>query len=213
MFEYPFLYPILDIEVSRSGDCEQDFIEACKSGIKIIQLRAKKVTHDKYKECAEMARQITKENGVKLIINDWPDIAKEVDADGVHVGQSDMAITSARQMLGPDKIVGGSAENLEQALKAEQAGADYVGVGAIFRTATKEDIGVLGVSKFKEITKKVKIPVIAIGGVTSKNFTRVLDAGAKSVAVISDIFLSENINKKIKEYEERYKEYARRIDY
>lgn len=213
MFEPTLLYPILDMEVSRSGDCEQDFREACKSGIKIIQLRAKKVSHDKFVECAKKAREISKEYKVKLIINDWPDIAKEVDADGVHVGQGDTSIKTAREMLGPDKIIGGSAENLEQALRVERAGADYVGVGSIFPSSTKKNIEVLGIKGLKEIKEKLKISVVAIGGITSKNFTRILAAGVNTVSVISDIFMSTNINEKVKEYKERCKEHVRRINY
>ncbi|MBU0580058.1 MAG: thiamine phosphate synthase, partial [Candidatus Margulisbacteria bacterium] len=157
--------------------------------------------------------EITRENNVKLIINDWPDVAKEVYADGVHVGQHDTPLERARKIMGPDKIIGGSAENLEDALRVESAGADYVGVGSVFPTSSKGDIDILGIKGLQEIKEKLKIPVVAIGGITSKNFTRVLDTGVKMVAVISDIFMAENITDKVKEYFERYAEYAHRIDY
>lgn len=211
MFEAFTLYPILDPLVSRSGNFEQDLRQIVSSGISIIQLRVKDLPDEAFLRMVWQAREATRCHNVTLIINDRPDIAKAVDADGVHVGHDDMSIMEAREFLGPGKIIGGSAEDLSEALVVQKAGADYVGVGSIFSTTTKKNIGVLGIDGLKKIKEKISIPVCAIGGITIENFTQVLDVGVNAVAVISDIFTSKDILSKVHEYNRKAEEYARAI--
>jgi thiamine-phosphate pyrophosphorylase len=209
LFDSFTLYPILDPAVSSSNDFEQDLQQIVKSGVSLIQLRVKNVPDEKFLLYAERAREVTKAAGVKLIINDRPDIAVKVGADGVHVGLKDMSVAEARKILGPGKLIGGTVETVEDALRAEKEGADYVGVGAIFPSLTKQDAGVLGLNVLKKIREKLKIPVVAIGGINMYNFKRVLAAGVKAVAVISDIFHSNDIPSKVREYFRRAQEHVR----
>lgn len=200
MFETFTLYPILDPSVSRSGRMGSDLNAIAMSGVPVLQLRCKDVPDEQFLQYAWKAREVTKQHRVKLIINDRVDIAHLVSADGVHVGHGDGSISEARDLLGPGKIIGGSAEDLNEALQVEREGADYVGCGSVFATGTKKNIGVLGLERLREIRQNVHVPVIAIGGVTSDNVTEVLDTGVRAVAVISDIFMAEDIQAKVKEY-------------
>ncbi len=200
MFDTFTLYPVLDPSVSRSGDFDVDLNAVVNSGISLVQLRCKNVTDERFLQYAWKARESTRLHRVKLIINDRPDIAHLVSADGVHVGHGDGAISEARDLLGPGKLIGGSAEDLDEALRVERDGADYVGCGSIFATGTKKDIGVLGLERLREIRQHITIPVVAIGGITTDNVTEVLDTGVRAVAVISDIFMAPDIDAKVKEY-------------
>ena len=130
-----------------------------------------------------------------LIINDRVDVALAIDADGVHVGQSDMPCEVTRKLVGPDKIVGVSAATIEEAKKAEKDGADYIGTGAVFPTATKDDAPKITKKDLKEIVKSINIPVVAIGGITIDNAHELTDTGIKGLSVVSAIMSSDNPKK------------------
>jgi thiamine-phosphate pyrophosphorylase len=143
--------------------------------------------------------KLCKEQNALFLVNDRLDIAQAVDADGVHLGQDDMPLKVARKILGSEKVIGITAHNLEEALQAEQDGADYVGVSPIFKTDTKKDAGEpVGIELVKEVKQKVKIPVVAIGGINLENAKQVISAGADAVCVISAIVCSENVEKAAK---------------
>jgi len=167
---------------------------AIEGGARLIQFREKAMSTHELVDTASQLRQLTRQAGVTLIINDRLDIALAVDADGVHVGQDDMPVSLARKLLGPGKIIGVSAGNLEEAQHGVRDGADYLGVGPIFATSSKADAGApIGLAGLAEIKRHVSIPVIAIGGITAANVTEVLSAGADGVAVISAVVSQPDI--------------------
>ncbi len=170
--------------------------EMIKSGIKIIQYREKnKNIKEKIKEAKEIAT-ICKDNGVIFIVNDSVDIAILVDADGVHVGQDDMDIKDVREIFGYDKIIGVSTHSPNQAKKAEKEGADYIGVGPIFKTATK-NTNPVGLEYLEFVVKHINIPFVAIGGIKEHNLQSIIQAGAKRVCLVSEVVGSSDITKKI----------------
>ena len=177
-------------------DSKRDVIEDVKiaidNGIKIIQLRDKVNNKETILETAKQLRELTKQKGVILIINDHIDIAKEVDADGVHLGQDDTPIEEARNLLN-NKIIGISCHSLKQAIKAEKDGADYIGIGPIFKTQTK-DYQEIGSNIITNVKNSIKIPFIAIGGIDKDNIDEVLNAGATRVAIISALLNKNYIN-------------------
>ncbi|KAF0145859.1 MAG: thiamine-phosphate pyrophosphorylase [Nitrospirae bacterium] len=168
-----------------------------RAGIKWIQYREKnKPRRDIYNEAA-LLRKLTAEFKASFIVNDHADIALAVNAEGVHLGQEDLPLKEARKILGKTKIIGISTHSIEQAIEAEAGGADYVGFGPVFHTKTKDAGKPEGIQMLKEVKKHVKIPVIAIGGITSENLQSVLDSGADAVAVASAILrgnISDNIS-------------------
>ncbi len=159
---------------------------AIKGGVKIIQLRMKDADENEFSKTAQRVKKIC-ENKALFIINDNVEIAKLVDADGVHLGQGDMNIKDARKVL-ENKIIGISAHNKEEAIKAEQDGADYLGSGAMFATDTKNNVTSLSVSGLKEICDSVKIPVVAIGGIKLDNMEKLKGCKADGVAVCGALF-------------------------
>lgn len=167
--------------------------EAIKHGVTFVQLREKGLSNEAFIDAAKQMRQITDQYQVPLIINDNIDVALATKADGVHVGQKDMNAREVRKILGEGKIIGVSARTVEQALKAEADGADYLGVGAVFGTATKEDATKLDHDMLIAICKAVKIPVVAIGGINEKNILKLKDKGIAGVAVVSAILAKPNI--------------------
>ncbi|MDP3112369.1 MAG: thiamine phosphate synthase [Thermodesulfovibrionales bacterium] len=167
-----------------------------RAGIKWIQYREKnKPRRDIYNE-AVLLRKLTTKFKASFIVNDHADIALAVNADGVHLGQEDLPLKEARKILGKTKIIGISTHSIEQAIEAEAGGADYVGFGPVFHTKTKDAGKPKGIQMLKAVKKHVKIPVIAIGGITSENLQSVFDSGADAVAVASAI-LSGNISDNI----------------
>lgn len=167
-----------------------------RAGIKWIQYREKnKPRRDIYNE-AVLLRKLTAEFKASFIVNDHADIALAVNADGVHLGQEDLPLKEARKILGKTKIIGISTHSIEQAIEAEAGGADYVGFGPVFHTKTKDAGKPKGIQMLKAVKKHMKIPVIAIGGITSENLQSVFDSGADAVAVASAI-LSGNISDNI----------------
>ncbi|ESS11884.1 MAG: thiamine-phosphate diphosphorylase [uncultured archaeon A07HR60] len=187
-------YLVTQESVSAGRTTETVVTAAIDGGIDVIQLREKNVDAKRRYDLGRQLREYTAEAGVPLIVNDRIDLAEAIDADGVHLGQSDLPVTVARDLLGPDAIVGCSASTVETATQAEQDGADYLGVGAVYRTTSKdvpeEESGV-GPSRIREIVETVSIPVIGIGGIDPDNAEAVADAGAAGVAVISAITAAE----------------------
>ena len=167
--------------------------ESLDGGATFIQLREKKLDQEHFLEEAKELKKLCAEYKVPFVINDNVDIALEIDADGVHVGQSDMEAGDVRAKLGPDKIIGVSAQTVEQAILAEKRGADYLGVGAVFPTGSKDDAVEVSHDTLREICKAVSIPVIAIGGITVDNTPVLAGTGICGIAVISAIYAQENI--------------------
>ena len=167
--------------------------EALKGGVTFVQLREKDLDEERFLEEAKEIKELCRRYQVPFVINDNVDIAQAVDADGVHVGQSDMEAGDVRARLGQDKIIGVSAQTVEQALLAESRGADYLGVGAVFATGSKADASEVDHETVKAICQAVHIPVIAIGGITGENVGALTGTGVCGVAVISAIFAQEDV--------------------
>ena len=166
---------------------------AIKGGASMIQFREKNKSDAEFLEIALKVKAVCSRFQIPFIINDRVDIALLSDADGVHLGQNDLPISVARKLLGESKIIGGSAGSLSEALEVEKDGADYVGLGHIFQTATKEKTTEpLGILKLKELMKSISIPVIAIGGISHLNIKSVFEAGVYGAAVVSCVVSSEN---------------------
>lgn len=175
---------------------EEEFLyrveEALKGGVTILQLREKEKTTREYISLAEKVHALTLRYNIPLIIDDRVDVALAIDAEGVHVGQSDMPVHIARGILGKEKIVGATAKTVEQATKAYENGADYLGVGAIYPTTTKVKTVLTSVDTLKSIVKAVPIPVNAIGGLNVNNIDILKNTGMSGVCVVSAIMKSEN---------------------
>ena len=192
------LYLVTD----KSDDVEKflnTIEEAIKGGVSVVQIREKtKDTLDFY-NLALKVKEITTKYDVPLIINDRVDVALAIDADGVHVGQSDMPCDVTRKLVGPDKIVGISAATIDEAEKAEKDGADYIGTGAVFPTATKDDAPKITKKDLKEIVDSINIPVVAIGGINHDNAGELIDTGIAGLSVVSAIMSSDNPKKSSEE--------------
>ena len=175
---------------------EKDFLyiveQACKGGVTLVQLREKDKSGLEYFRLAEKVKQITDSHDIPLIIDDRVDIAMAVDAAGVHVGQTDIPVYAARKLLGADKIVGATAKTVAQAKKAQEEGADYLGVGAIYPTTTKVITIITEVSTLNEISIQTNMPIVAIGGLNTSNMHVLYDSMADGIAVVSAIMKSEN---------------------
>lgn len=169
--------------------------KALDGGATFVQLREKKLDREDFLAEALEIQKLCRKYGVPFVINDEVSIAKVIDADGVHVGQSDMEAMDVRKVLGPDKILGVSAQTVEQAIIAEKHGADYLGVGAVFATGSKDDADDVSHETLKAICEAVSIPVIAIGGITKDNVSELAGSGICGVAVISAIFGQNDIKK------------------
>lgn len=166
--------------------------EACKGGVTLIQLREKECTTREYLTLAKKVHEITLKYNIPLIIDDRVDIALATDAEGVHVGQSDMPVSIARKLMGKDKIVGATAKTVPQAIEAYEQGADYLGVGAIYPTTTKVKTVLTSVDTLKEIVKAVPIKVNAIGGLNKDNIHVLKDSGIDGICVVSAIMKAAN---------------------
>lgn len=173
--------------------------EALKGGVTLIQLREKDKTTREYLELAEKVHSITKKYGVPLIIDDRTDVAMAIDAEGVHVGQSDMPVHIARKLMGKNKIIGATAKTVEQAKEAVEYGADYLGVGAIYPTATKVKTVLTSTETLNNICKAVPIPVNAIGGLNKDNIDILRDIPISGICVVSAIMKSQDPKKAAEE--------------
>ena len=181
------LYVCTDRDIMTTDTLEEAVELAIKGGATIIQLREKDCTSREFYELALSIKDITDAYEVPLIINDRLDIALAVHADGVHLGQSDIPVQVARNVMGPNCIVGATANTLEKAKEAWQSGADYLGGGDVFGSATKNDTKPVELKELKKICDTVKIPVVAIGGISKKNIHLLKDTGVAGVAVISAV--------------------------
>ena len=167
--------------------------DSLDGGVTFLQLREKNLDEEHFYEEAVKLQAMAKEYGVPFVVNDNVDIAVRMDADGVHVGQSDMEAGDVRALIGPDKILGVSAMTVDQAVLAEKRGADYLGVGAVFPTGSKDDAEDVSFETLKAICQAVSIPVVAIGGITLDNTPELAGSGICGIAVISAIYGQENI--------------------
>lgn len=166
---------------------------AIRGGVTCLQLREKELDSGSFFEEAEKIKLLCNKSNVPFIVNDNVEIAVKCGADGVHIGQEDMAAAEVRRIIGKDMILGVSAQTVEQAKKAEQDGADYLGVGAVFPTSTKLDAADVPYDTLKEICAAVKIPVVAIGGIKRENINKLSGSGISGIAVVSAIFAAEDI--------------------
>ncbi len=182
--------------------------ESLKGGVTFVQLREKHLDEERFLQEAKELKVLCRKYNVPFVINDNVDIAIAMDADGVHVGQSDMEASDVRAKLGPDKIIGVSAQTVEQAVLAEKRGADYLGVGAVFATSSKDDADDVSYETLKAICEAVSIPVIAIGGITKENVSQLAGSGICGVAVISAIYGQKEIKKSAVELKQVVSEMA-----
>lgn len=189
------LYAITDRSWLNGRTLLEQVEETLKGGTTILQIREKDLDEASFKEEALQIKALCQKYNVPLIINDNVLLAKDIEADGVHIGQDDLALESARQILGPDKIIGVSVHNLEEAKKAYENGADYLGVGAMFSTNTKQDATDVSFATLREICTLVDLPVVAIGGINQENIIQLTGSGIDGVAIISAIFASDDIEK------------------
>ncbi|MCR5764100.1 MAG: thiamine phosphate synthase [Treponema sp.] len=187
------LYAVTDRYWTGEKSLAEQVEECLEGGATMVQLREKSLDYSEFKKEGEEFKKLCSKYKVPFLINDNVLLAKEVDADGVHIGQSDMELIEARKILGREKIIGVSAQTVEQALLAEKNGADYLGVGAVFHTDTKNDADDVPYETLKAICTSVKIPVVAIGGITLENMVQLKDSGICGIAVVSAIFGKKDI--------------------
>ncbi|HIV24684.1 MAG TPA: thiamine phosphate synthase [Candidatus Scatomonas pullistercoris] len=189
------LYAVTDRRWLGDSTLEQQVEEALKGGATFVQLREKQLDKKSFYREAVSLKKLCRKYGVPFVIDDDVELALESGADGVHIGQSDMALLDAREKLGPEKMIGVSARTVEEALEAERNGADYLGVGAVFSTSTKPDAVDVSLETLRKICESVSIPVVAIGGIGTENLPKLAGTGIAGVAVVSALFAAENIRK------------------
>ncbi len=189
------LYVITDEQLGRGRTHLELAREAIAGGAEVIQLRDKTASGKKLYEVGLELRRLTQEKKVTFIINDRVDLAMLVEADGVHIGQTDLPARAVRRLIGPNKILGVSVASLSEALQAEADGADYLGVGPVFEArGTKSDAGnPLGLEILGQLRNNCRLPLVAIGGINRENVARVIQGGADAVAIISAIISAENV--------------------
>ena len=200
------LYAVTDRSWLNGRTLYEQVEEALKGGVTFVQLREKNLDDTAFLQEAKEIKELCARFHVPFVINDNVDIAAEIDADGVHVGQSDMEAGDVRKKLGPDKIIGVSAQTVEQALRAQAHGADYLGVGAVFPTGSKADAVEVSHDTVREICRAVDIPVIAIGGITRENVIELKGTGICGIAVISAIFAQQDIEEAARTLKSRTEE-------
>lgn len=201
------LYAVTDRHWLKEGQRLYDQVEkALKGGVTFVQLREKDLDEEAFLEEAREIQALCREYGVPFVINDNVKLAVEIDADGVHVGQSDMEAGDVRATIGPDKILGVSTQTVEQALTAQARGADYLGVGAVFATSSKDDAAEVDHAVVRDICRAVDIPAIAIGGITVENTPVLAGSGLAGIAVISAIFGAADIETAARNLKEVTKE-------
>jgi thiamine-phosphate pyrophosphorylase len=186
------LYVITDERYHPGRNMLDVIEEALRGGADVVQLRDKHASKREIYQKAVELRELTARYGKLFIVNDHPDIALAVDADGVHLGQDDLPIAAARRIMG-DRIIGISTHSLEQAKRAEAEGADYIGVGPVFATQTKEGATPVTVELVRQVAETIQIPYVAIGGIKLHNVDQVLEAGARRICAVSEIVGSEDV--------------------
>lgn len=200
------LYAVTDRYWLGPGETLDQAVEkALKGGTTFVQLREKELEEESFLSEARKLKALCRQYGVPFVINDNVDVALAVDADGVHVGQSDMEAGDVRAKLGPDKIIGVSAQTVEQALAAQERGADYLGVGAVFATGSKDDADDVSHETLQAICEAVDIPVVAIGGISKDNVGQLAGRGLSGIAVISAIFGQPDIEEAAADLKKRTK--------
>jgi thiamine-phosphate pyrophosphorylase len=187
------LYAVTDRTWLKGLTLAEAVEEALRGGVTFLQLREKKLDYPSFLQLAREIKKVADKYQIPYVINDDVDVALTCGADGVHVGQSDMETQEARMRIGPDKILGVSAQTVEQALRAEQNGADYLGVGTVFPTSTKLDAEAVSFETLREICQAVSIPVVAIGGINKDNALELAGSGIDGIAVVSAIFAQDDI--------------------
>lgn len=197
------LYAVTDRHWLNGETLYSQVEKVLKGGATFIQLREKNLDEEHFMEEAKEIQELCRKYHVPFIINDNVELTAAIDADGVHVGQRDMEAGDVRAKLGPDKIIGVSAQTVQQAVEAEKRGADYLGVGAVFPTGTKEDAVEVGKEVLKEICEAVSIPVVAIGGVGARNVEELAGSGISGIAVISALFAQPDIEQATKDLRSR----------
>ena len=203
------LYAVTDRGWLRGKTLFEQVEEAIQGGATMIQLREKELSCDEFLTEAIEMKKLCHRYGVPLIINDNVDIAISVRADGVHVGQSDMAAMDVRRLIGDDMILGVTAKTVSQALLAESSGADYLGSGAVFGSSTKNDAKFMTKELLSDICKSVKIPVVAIGGINRLNILELKGSGIKGAAIVSGIFAASDIKTECEELRKLLNEVVR----
>ncbi|MGL4772087.1 MAG: thiamine phosphate synthase [Clostridium sp.] len=197
------LYLVTDSSFLNGRDFYECIEEALRGGVTMLQLREKELSGREFLERAMKLREMTRKYNVKFIINDRVDIALLCDADGVHVGQSDISASEVRKLIGPNKILGVSSRTVEEAIRAKEDGADYLGVGDMFGTTTKLDAKKVSLETLKEIKAVTEMPVVAIGGVNLINMEELKSCKVCGYAVISAILKQEDIEEECRKWREK----------
>ncbi len=187
------LYAVTDRSWLNGKTLYEQVEEAIKGGVTFVQLREKMLDEESFLNEALEIQKLCRRYNIPFVINDNVEIAKEINADGIHVGQRDMGAANVRDILGDDKIIGVSVQTVEQAVLAEKQGADYLGVGAVFPTGSKADAEDVSYETLKAICEAVNIPVVAIGGISAGNILTLKGSGVSGIAVISAIFAAKDI--------------------
>ena len=187
------LYAILDLSYVEPGNALEVARKLVEGGVDLLQLRAKNQAAADIEKIAIQLHAITREQGVPLVINDHPEVARIIGAEGVHLGQDDMPIADARKVVGPDCAVGKSTHSLDQAIRAFYEGADYIGFGPLFATPTKPDYPPIGLGDIAKAHDAVRIPIFCIGGIKLDNLPKVIEAGARRVVIVSGLLQADDI--------------------
>ena len=187
------LYGILDLSYVESSEAEDVAGQMIDGGVDLIQIRAKRHPSAEIAKIAAALHDNIGRRGIPLIINDHPEIARFVPAEGVHVGQDDLPIAEAREIAGPNCMVGKSTHSVDQALRAFYEGADYIGFGPIFATPTKPDYAPVGLEEIRKVHEAVHIPIFCIGGIKLDNLPEVIEAGARRVVIVSGLLQAKDI--------------------
>lgn len=196
------LYAVTDRHWTGEKNLIQQTEEAIRGGATFVQIREKNLDEQEFEQEAIQLKKLCEKYKIPFVVNDNVQLAKKIDADGVQIGQEDMNPTEARKILGEQKIIGVSAQTVEEALLAEKQGADYLGVGAVFHTGSKDDAIEVPPETLKSICKAVKIPVVAIGGITKDNVSELKNSGICGISVISAIFAQKDIISATKDLKE-----------
>ncbi len=193
------LYLCTDRSIMSDTSIEECVEKSLKGGVSVVQIREKDCSGKEFLQIAKSVKEITKRYNVPLIINDRVDVAIAVGADGVHVGQDDLPCAIVRSMVGEDMIIGVSASSLTEALKAQQDGADYIGVGAMFATDTKTDAKVVTMEELDRIRREVSIPIVVIGGINKTTLPDFIGKGIDGIAVVSAIVSQNDVESAARE--------------
>ena len=201
------LYLVTDSGILKDRNFYECIEEALKGGVTMLQLREKEASGKEFLEKAIKLRELTKKYNVKFIINDRVDIAMLCNADGVHVGQSDIPANEVRKLIGKDKIVGVSARTIKEAMVAKENGADYLGVGAMFTTTTKLDAKSVTIDQLKDIKEEVKLPIVTIGGLSLNNIEKLKKCNIDGFAVVSAILGAVDIKSECEKWIEKIRNF------